>query len=86
MIQVKLKVNFSDGRITFVEYLFPSWKSFDFDMLHYNAEGVRIDNKFVGNFSVRKAIRNLVSNAKKNKAEIKIIERCTKYEIPSLIN
>ena len=72
---IKFQVNFNDGRITFVEYLFPSWRTFNFDLLHYNQDGVRIDNKFVGNFSVRKAIRNLVNNAKKNNATIKIVER-----------
>jgi len=84
MKQIKFKITFINGRITFVEYLFPSWKSFDFDMLHYNKEGLRIDNKLVCNFSVRKAIRNLISNAKKNKAEIKIVERCSEFEMPSL--
>ena len=77
---IRFKVVFSDRRITFVEYLFPSWKSFGFDMNHYNQDEVRIDSKFVGNFSVRKAIKNLVSNAKKNNATIKIVKRTTEIE------
>ena len=78
---IRFKVIFSDRRITFVEYLFPSWKAFGFDMNHYNQDEVRIDNKFVGNFSVRKAIKNLVSNAKKNNATIKIVSRSSNHVI-----
>jgi hypothetical protein len=72
---IKFKVIFNDGRITFVEYLFPSWRTFNFDLLHYNQDDVRIDSKTVCNFSVRKAIRNLVTRAKQNNATIKIVER-----------
>lgn len=55
--------------------MFDDWNDFHFDMLHYNKEGARIDSKTVYNFSVRKAIKNLVNRGRKNGATIKITER-----------
>jgi len=80
MFLIKFQITFSDNRKTFVEYFFHSWKSFDFDMNNYNKEGIRTDNKTVCNFSVKKAIRNLLSNAKKNNATIEIVERYANYK------
>ena len=79
MKQIKFKVIFKNGNVTFVEYLFDNWNDFIFDMLHYNQYGARIDSKTVANFSVRKAIRNLVTRGKNNKAIITIVERNTNY-------
>lgn len=79
MKQIKFKVIFENGNVTFVEYLFDNWNDFIFDMLHYNEEGARIDSKTVVRFSVRKAIRNLVTRGKKNNAKITIVERNSNY-------
>lgn len=78
-MKIKFKVIFSNGNVTFIEYIFDSWNDFIFDMLHYNQDGARIDSKTVANFSVRKAIRNLVTRGKKNNAIITITERNSNY-------
>jgi len=79
MKQIKFKVIFENGNVTFIEYLFDNWNDFIFDMLHYNEKGARIDSKTVVRFSVRKAIRNLVTRGKKNNAKITIVERNSNY-------
>jgi len=78
-MKIKFKVIFSNGSITFVEYIFDGWNDFIFDMLHYNQDGALIDSKTVVNFSVRKAIRNLVTRGKKNNATFKIVERNSNF-------
>ncbi len=77
-MKIKFKVIFENGSVTFVEYIFDNWNDFIFDMLHYNQDGALIDSKTVANFSVRKAIKNLVTRGKKNNATFKIVERFSK--------
>lgn len=74
-MRIKFKVVFSNGNVSFIEYLFRSWNDCVFDMLHYNDNGDRIDSKTVVNIQVRKAIRNLVERGTKNGAKINIVER-----------
>lgn len=75
--RIKFKVVFGDGRVTFVEYTFSGWNMQFFYMDHYNAEGVKIDGKAVGNISAKKAMKNLIRNGRANGATITITERET---------
>ena len=74
-MSIKFKILYPDQSTRFVEYVFNNFKSFDFDMVHYDGDNNKITIRPAFNHQIRKVLRNLVRNANKNNAIVKIVER-----------
>ena len=71
---IKFEIIYPDNHIRFVE-MFGDFKSFDFDMAHYDENNNKITTRPAFNYPIRKTLRNLVRNANNNNAKVRIIER-----------
>ncbi len=78
--QITYKVTFAGGHASYVEYIFNDFKSYAFDMVHYNDPEFKIidQKRVIIKKTVKQVMKDLIRNASKNGATVTIIKRQTK--------